>query len=377
MSGLALVALISDMLVRATPLILTGLAVAVAFQAGVLNIGAEGQFLVGAAMATTISLRFGPLFGSAIIPIALLAGSAAGALWAAIAAELRSRFHVLEVISTIMLNFVAIYLISFLVRGPLQEPARVYPQTSSIISSARLPLILPGTRLHLGFLIAVVAGVAGWWLLRNTAGGFRLRLAGANPAAAFSAGLIDTERTTRNAFLISGALAGLAGSVEVHGVTFALYENLSPGYGYTAIAVALLAGFEPPRRNSYWNSFWRTGNRSERTAERRGRPGNARISNRGVDHTHCSGNGTLARTWPAATRRSNCHSSCGIGMTDTLGAFLEELFAPLLPWPLLHSAKPWSSVPASSISDSRARSSAARLGAWSHQLLTEHGSHLQ
>lgn len=245
MSGLALLTLISDMLVRATPLILTGLAVAVAFQAGILNIGAEGQFLVGAAMATTVSLRFGPVLGSTIVPIALLAGSAAGALWAAIAAELRSRFHVLEAISTIMLNFVAVYLISFLVRGPLQEPTRVYPQTSSIISSARLPLILPETRLHVGFLIAVVAAVAGWWLLRNTAGGFRLRLAGANPSAAFSAGLVDTERTARNAFLISGALAGLAGCVEVHGVTFALYENLSPGYGYTAIAVALLAGLNP------------------------------------------------------------------------------------------------------------------------------------
>jgi len=245
MSGLALLALISDMLVRATPLIFTGLAVAVAFQAGVLNIGAEGQFLVGAAMATTVSLQLGPALGFTVIPIALLAGSAAGALWAWIAAELRSRFHVLEVISTIMLNFVAVYLISFLVRGPLQEPSHVYPQTSSIISSARLPLILPETRLHIGFLIAVAAGVTGWWLLRNTAGGFRLRLTGANPSAAFSAGLIDTERTARNAFLISGALAGLAGSVEVHGVTFALYENLSPGYGYTAIAVALLAGLNP------------------------------------------------------------------------------------------------------------------------------------
>jgi len=245
MSGLALLALISDMLVRATPLIFTGLAVAVAFQAGVLNIGAEGQFLVGAAMATTVSLQLAPALGFTVIPIALLAGSAAGALWAWIAAELRSRFHVLEVISTIMLNFVAVYLISFLVRGPLQEPSHVYPQTSSIISSARLPLILPETRLHIGFLIAVAAGVTGWWLLRNTAGGFRLRLTGANPSAAFSAGLIDTERTARNAFLISGALAGLAGSVEVHGVTFALYENLSPGYGYTAIAVALLAGLNP------------------------------------------------------------------------------------------------------------------------------------
>lgn len=245
MSGFAALALISDMLVRATPLILAGLAVAVAFQAGILNIGAEGQFLIGAAMSTAVSLRIGPGLGSGVIPIALLAGAAGGALWAAIAAELRARFHVFEVISTIMLNFIAVYLISFLVRGPLQEPTRIYPQTLSIVSSARLPLVLPATRLHAGFLVAVVAGIAGWWLIRNTAAGFRLRVTGANPRAAHVAGLIDVERTTWNAFLISGALAGLAGAIEVHGVTFALYENISPGYGYTAIAVALLAGLNP------------------------------------------------------------------------------------------------------------------------------------
>ena len=245
MSSLALLTLISDMLVRSTPLILTGLAVAVAFQAGILNIGAEGQFLVGAAMSTAVSLRLGPELGSGVIPIALLAGSIAGAFWAAIAAELRSRFHVLEVISTIMLNFIAVYFISFLVRGPLQEPAHIYPQTSSIISSARLPLILPTMRLHAGFLVAIFAGAVGWWLLRNTAAGFRLRLTGANPSAAFTAGLVNVERTARNALLISGALAGLAGAIEVQGVTFALYENISPGYGYTAIAVALLAGLNP------------------------------------------------------------------------------------------------------------------------------------
>jgi general nucleoside transport system permease protein len=243
MSDLAIVALIADMLVRATPLILTGLAVAIAFQAGVLNMGAEGQFLIGASIATAVSLMLGTRFGSAAIPVALLAGSAAGAFWAAIAAELRRRFHVLEVISTIMLNFVAVYLVSFLVRGPLQEPTHIYPQTSSILF--RLPIIIPTTRLHAGFPIAIIAGIVSWWAIRNSAAGFRLRLTGANPAAAHSAGLIDIERTTRNAFLISGALAGLAGAIEVHGVTFALYENISPGYGYTAIAVALLAGLNP------------------------------------------------------------------------------------------------------------------------------------
>jgi simple sugar transport system permease protein len=157
------------------------------------------------------------------------------------AAVLRARFHVLEVISTILLNFVAINLLSYLVRGPMQEPTHIYPQTSTITTAARLPRFGTVTRLHLGFLIAVLACCATWWLIRYTAAGFRLRAVGANPHAARSAGRIDVERVTMRAFLASGALAGLAGAIEVCGVTYALYENISPGYGYTAIAVALLA----------------------------------------------------------------------------------------------------------------------------------------
>ena len=230
----------SGTLVRATPLILTGLAVAVAFRAGVLNIGAEGQFVMGAAAGTAVALS---LHAPAVISIpgSLLAGAFAGSAWAWIAAILRSRFHVLEVISTILLNFLALNLLSYLVRGPMQEPTHVYPQTLTSPIAAQLPRFGPMTRLHLGFAIAVVACVAAWWAIRFTAGGFRLRAVGANPFAARSAGLIDVERVTMGAFLASGALAGLAGAIEVCGVTYALYENISPGYGYTAIAVALLA----------------------------------------------------------------------------------------------------------------------------------------
>ena len=235
----------SGTLVRSTPLILTGLAVAIAFRAGVFNIGAEGQFLMGAVAQATIALTLHSLPAFLLLPLALAGGMAAGAAWAWIAAVLRTRFHVLEVISTIMLNFVALYLVSYLVRGPLQEPTHIYPQTSSIVDAARLPRFGSTTRLHLGFAIAVVACVAAWWVIRNTAAGFRLRAVGANPFAARSAGLIDTEKTTTRAFLVSGALAGLAGAIEVAGVTFALYENISPGYGFTAIAVALLARLQP------------------------------------------------------------------------------------------------------------------------------------
>ena len=231
----------SATLVRATPLILTGLAVALAFRAGVFNIGAEGQFLVGAAAATFVALIARAAPGVLLVPAVLLAGAIAGAAWAWIAAILRTRFHVLEVISTIMLNFVAAYLVSYLVRGPMQEPTHIYPQTETIASSAQLPRFGATTRLHVGFAIAVVACLIAWWFVRTTAAGFRLRVVGANARAGKATGEIDVARATTRAFLASGALAGLAGAIEVSGVTFALYENISPGYGYTAIAVALLA----------------------------------------------------------------------------------------------------------------------------------------
>lgn len=238
-------ALTSGTLVRATPLILTGLSVAIAFRAGVFNIGAEGQLLAGASAATAVASLPALTHSATSAWIGLGAGVIAGAAWAGIAALLRSRFHVLEVISTILLNFVALYLVGFLVRGPLQEPLHIYPQSATLVAAARLPRVLPSSRLHAGFLIAVAAAVIAWWLLRYSAAGFRLRVVGANPDAARVAGEIDVARTTTRAFIVSGALAGLAGAIEVTGVTFALYENLSPGYGYTGIAVALLARLDP------------------------------------------------------------------------------------------------------------------------------------
>ncbi len=239
-------ALTSATLVRAVPLMLSGCAVAIAFRAGVFNIGAEGQLLAGAAGATAVALGL-PSLGAVTLALALLIGAMAGAGWAGVAAMLRTRFGVLEVISTIMLNFVALYAVSYLVRGPLQEPTHAYPQTTAIVASVRLGLIPGAGRLHLGVLIAVATLVAAGWMMRHTAAGFRLLAVGESPSAAASAGLIRVDAVTTRAFLVSGALAGLAGAVEVLGVTYALYENISPGYGYTAIAVALLAGLDPWR----------------------------------------------------------------------------------------------------------------------------------
>ena len=237
-------AVLSATLVRATPLLITGLALTLAFRAGVMNIGAEGQLLMGAAAATAMALWWR---GPAILGVGLVlvAGCAAGGAWAAIAGLLRVRFGVLEVISTLMLNFVALYLLGWLVRGPMQEPTHAYPQSSTIGAMARLQILVPGTRLHAGFLLGLLLAGALALLLSRTAFGFRIRVVGANPHAAASAGRLDAAWIAFGAFVGSGALAGLAGAVEVSGVTFALYENLSPGYGFSAIAVALLARLEP------------------------------------------------------------------------------------------------------------------------------------
>ena len=234
-----------DMLVHATPLIIAGLAVAIAFRAGIWNIGADGQFIAGATAAAWVGVSPPAAIGWLALPIALIAGAVAGGIWAAIAAWLRSRYGVLEVISTIMLNFIATYGASYLVRGPLQEPTHVFPQTSTIAVGAQMPVLIAGTSLHWGFVVALVLAAIAWWIMKYSAAGFRIRASGMNPFAARSGGLIDVSRVTTAAFVISGAIAGIAGAIEVSGVTFALYENISPGYGYTAIAVALLAGLNP------------------------------------------------------------------------------------------------------------------------------------
>ena len=232
-------------LVHATPLLLTGLAVALAFRAGVWNIGAEGQFYAGAIAAAWIGTRWGLTSGPAGLLLIPAAALLAGALWAGIPALLRARFGVLEVITTIMLNFVAEHLVGLLVHGPLQEAARTYPQSDPLATAARLPALVAGARLTIAFPVGMLLCVAVWLLLERTRPGFALRAAGANPLAARVSGRIAVGRVTALAFVASGALAALAGAAEVSGVTFALYERLSPGYGYTAIAVALLARLHP------------------------------------------------------------------------------------------------------------------------------------
>ncbi|MEO8031963.1 MAG: ABC transporter permease [Gemmatimonadota bacterium] len=237
-------AISSATLPRAVPLLFIGAGLTLAFRAGAFNIGAEGQFYAGAIAATWIGLHV----GGWPAPLALIVVGAgallAGAAWCVIPTILRVRFGVLEVISTLLLNFVATALVSFMVTGPLQESRRVYPQSDPIAAAARLPL-LPGTRLHLGLPIAVVVCMALWLLYTRTRWGFRLRALGAGPRAAMITGRVPAGRYLAVALLGSAALAGLAGGIEISGVSYALFQNLSPGYGFTAIAAALLARLNP------------------------------------------------------------------------------------------------------------------------------------
>jgi general nucleoside transport system permease protein len=237
-------ALVSALLPRAVPLILIGLGIGVSFRAGALNIGAEGQFYAGAIAATWAALSLGSWPRVAAVPLVLVAGMVAGLLWALVPTLLRLQFGVLEVISTLLLNFVAEALVSWMVQGPLQESTHIYPQSDPIPASARLPA-LPGARLHVGMAVALLLAGALWLVGRRTLVGFQLRASGANPLATRVIGGVDTRRLFAVALLGSGALAGMAGAGEIAGTTFALFQNLSPGYGFTGIAVALLARLDP------------------------------------------------------------------------------------------------------------------------------------
>jgi simple sugar transport system permease protein len=233
---------VADTLVKSCPLVLTGLAVAIAFRGGVWNIGAEGQLLFGALAATAATVGGAEWTRPAALAAGLASGTAAGALAGGLVALLKVRRGVNEVIATIMLNFTAARLVGFAVHGPLMEAAGRYPQSDALPAAARLPLV--GGGLHAGIVLAALLVPATWLVLHRTALGFRWRASGDNPEAARLAGL-GPRRATVTVMLASGALAGLAGAIEVMGVTGRLFEQFSGGQGYTAIAVALLARLHP------------------------------------------------------------------------------------------------------------------------------------
>ncbi len=234
----------SEVGVKTCPLLLTGLAIAVSFQAGVWNIGVEGQLLVGALAMAALGRHELPLSQAGALAFCLAAGAAGGALWAGLAGVLKLRRNVNEVISTIMLNFVALELISYLVQGPLMEAAGRYPQSDALASSLWMPRLFAGHRVHAGLLVALACAAATSVLLYRTVAGYEMRAAGLNPVAARLAG-IRVERRLLFALIVSGGLSGLAGAIEVSAVTHRLYEHFSPGWGFTAIAVGLLGRLSP------------------------------------------------------------------------------------------------------------------------------------
>ncbi|MCX7023172.1 MAG: ABC transporter permease [Spirochaetes bacterium] len=240
---------VTEILVRAIPLSLVALGIAIAFRSGILNIGAEGQMLMGilAYAATAIALPGLPKF--ILLPLSLLAGAAGGALWGGIAGFLKARLQVNEILSTVMLNYIAAQFYTFLLRGPLMDPGELVtgtgtPQTIRLPKGAWLDRLVEGTRLHAGLVIALALAVAVFFLLWRTTVGFRMRAAGAEAKAARYAG-IGVERYLIIAMLLSGAFAGLAGAVEVAGVHRRAIEGISGGYGFTGIVVALFGGLHP------------------------------------------------------------------------------------------------------------------------------------
>jgi len=234
-----------EILVTATPILLTGAAVAIAFRAGYWNIGAEGQLLLGAVMAAGIGPLVGGLPPILALPIMIAGGALGGAAWALVPALLRVRFGIDEVVTTLLLNPVALLLVNGLLHGPWRDPVTGFPESPRIAVSAEFPSLIDRSRLHLGFLLAlVVIGVA-WYVLSRTPAGLRLRAAGLSPHGARFAG-IDVSRTLLGAALVSGAIAGIAGVSEVAGIQNRLTGGLSPGHGYTGIVVATLGTLSMP-----------------------------------------------------------------------------------------------------------------------------------
>ena len=233
---------ISETLIKATPLILAGLGLAIGFRGGLFNIGAEGQLLVGAFIAALVGFKVNHLPPFFHILLALGAACLGGALWAALAGWLKAKRGVHEVISTIMLNYVAIYITNYLVREPFKSG--YLPKTPLILSSAKLPLLLPNTRLSIGIVLALTLAYLIYRLLEQTVFGYELKAVGFNPQAAEYAGINQIKMIILTMGL-SGALAGMAGGVEILGLHHRFYGQFSPGYGFDSIAVALLAKNNP------------------------------------------------------------------------------------------------------------------------------------
>lgn len=243
----------AETLVKATPLLLVGLGICISFRGDVINIGGEGQMIIGAIFATWVGLSFTGLPGWLVITMSMLAGFLGGALWGGIPGVLKAYFRVNEILSTVMMNAIAVQLMNFLLRGPMIDPAQAelasqIPQTARLLEIFHLPRLVP-TRLHLGALIAVGLAILVYILLWRTTLGYRIRAVGQNPHASRYAG-IKVQRYMVLALLLSGAFAGLAGATQVFGVNYRMItDGSSSGFtgsaGFNGIVAALFGGLHP------------------------------------------------------------------------------------------------------------------------------------
>jgi simple sugar transport system permease protein len=233
-----------EVLVKATPLILTGIAVTFAFTAGYFNIGAEGQLYAGAIAATWIGINFPNLPAIAILPLMIVGGFLGGLLWALIPALLKVYLKIDEVVTTLLMNSIIMYFVSYLLNDYWRNPQSGYPQSPDISQAAHFVTLIPKSRLHVGFIMAILVVVIAYFLIKRTPLGLQMRASGANAAGARFAG-INVEKTMLTAALVSGGIAGLAGMSEIAGIQFHLISALSSNFGYTGIIAATLGGLHP------------------------------------------------------------------------------------------------------------------------------------
>ncbi len=230
--------------VKASPLIFTGLAVAFAFRARFWNIGAEGQLLAGALMATWVGIYFTRVPPLLMLPLVMVAGFLAGGAWAAVPAILKTRLKVDDVVSTLLLNYVMLHIMGALLFGPLQQPGSSWPRSSEIMEAAKYPMLIFRSRFHLGIPLAVIAVAIIWFINKKTVFGYQSRAVGVNIKAAHFGGINTTSVILKTA-IISGGLAGMAGVGELCAIQQRLILDISPGYGYSGIVIAMLGNLHP------------------------------------------------------------------------------------------------------------------------------------
>ncbi len=236
---------LSELALKASPLVLIGVGLAAGFRANVWNIGAEGQLVMGAIAGGGVALAFYNQTGIWILPLMCVAGLLGGAAWAAVPAFLKTRFGVSEILVSLMLTYVAALFLSLLVLGPWKDPEGMnFPQSRMFSDAAVLPLLVAGTRLHVGVLVSLGVALVGWLVMSHSMLGFRIRTVGAAPAAARYAGF-DRNRVVWLTLLAGGGLSGLAGVFEVAGPIGQLIPTITPGYGFAAIIVAFLGRLHP------------------------------------------------------------------------------------------------------------------------------------